>query len=344
MPQTFSSLVEITGAGNQTLELKSEDALASDTKLMAVTSNNITESQLQFKSKFSLVAPLTGRAVLVALEDGSIGIGAPLPGANLAVTGENNRGIDLLCTNGKPSHIRLLAVNSNNILEGQLQFLGQFSLTGIPSSASNPTGNGNALTYRDSGVLVLSRPQGQQGIVLDPSQGGGISLFDTTNKRTIYLQQDGNIQVGGNIQVDGDLILSAADCAEEFDISEGGHVEPGTVMVLDKHGNLRESLKAYDKKVAGVISGAGKWRPGIVLDKKQARHSRQPLALVGKVYCKADADPSCIEIGDLLTTSDNPGHAMKARDRKRVFGSVLGKALCALQTGQGLIPILIALQ
>jgi hypothetical protein len=66
--------------------------------------------------------------------------------------------------------------------------------------------------------------------------------------------------------------------------------------------------------------------------------------MMGKVYCKADAQYSSIEVGDLLTTSPTPGHAMKASDPLKSFGSVIGKALRPLTAGQGLIPILIALQ
>jgi hypothetical protein len=69
-----------------------------------------------------------------------------------------------------------------------------------------------------------------------------------------------------------------------------------------------------------------------------------PVALVGKVYCKVDAHYASIEVGDLLTTSDTPGHAMKATDPLKAFGSVIGKALRPLEAGQGLVPILIALQ
>ena len=34
----------------------------------------------------------------------------------------------------------------------------------------------------------------------------------------------------------GDIFLSNADCAEDFDISEVGHIEPGDVMVIDQEG------------------------------------------------------------------------------------------------------------
>jgi hypothetical protein len=69
-----------------------------------------------------------------------------------------------------------------------------------------------------------------------------------------------------------------------------------------------------------------------------------PVALVGKVYCKVDAQYASIEVGDLLTTSPTRGHAMKVTDPFKAFGSVIGKALHPLETGQGMIPILIALQ
>ena len=64
--------------------------------------------------------------------------------------------------------------------------------------------------------------------------------------------------------------------------------------------------------MAGVISGAGDYKPGLVLDKKQSVETRKSISLVGKVYCKVDAESSPIEVGDLLTTSSTPGHAMKA--------------------------------
>jgi hypothetical protein len=68
------------------------------------------------------------------------------------------------------------------------------------------------------------------------------------------------------------------------------------------------------------------------------------VAPVGKVYCKVDADPSPITVGDLLTTAAPPGFGLKAADSSRAFGAVIGKALKPLAAGQGLIPILVALR
>src|SRR5262249_45894297 len=110
-------------------------------------------------------------------------------------------------------------------------------------------------------------------------------------------------------------------------------------------GTLYQSQRAYDKRVAGVVSGAGEFKPGIVLDKQpQSQSNRKPIALLGKVFCKVDASYAPIQVGDLLTTSDTTGHAMKANDPLKAFGAIIGKALRPLKGGQGLIPILVALQ
>jgi len=151
-------------------------------------------------------------------------------------------------------------------------------------------------------------------------------------------------QFEGDVEVTGDIRLTNADCAEEFDVVSTETVEPGTVMVLGEEGGVRPSHRPYDKRVVGVVSGAGSYRPALVLDKQKSEQQRQPIALLGKVYCKVDADHAPIEIGDLLTTSAMPGHAMKATDPRSAFGTVIGKALRPLDRGQGLIPILIALQ
>jgi hypothetical protein len=164
---------------------------------------------------------------------------------------------------------------------------------------------------------------------------GIIALRDKSGNDSIFL--DGE---------KGDIFLSNADCAEEFDISssESSSIEPGTVMIIDNDGKLERSSKPYDKRVAGVISGAGDCKPAIVLDKKISKKKRMPVALVGKVYCKVDADYARINIGDMLSTSSTPGYAMKASNRSKAFGAVIGKALHALRNGKSLIPILIALQ
>lgn len=158
---------------------------------------------------------------------------------------------------------------------------------------------------------------------------------------------DGDVVVQRNVIVVGDVLLQGADCAEDFDVSGHDGPEPGAVLVIDPAGGgLRESCEAYDVRVAGVVSGAGEYRPGVILDRQDepSTSARVPIAMVGKVYCKVDADHGAIQIGDLLTSSPTIGHAMKAQDRERAFGAVIGKALGSIRSGRGLIPVLVAMQ
>ena len=153
----------------------------------------------------------------------------------------------------------------------------------------------------------------------------------------------GDVKVEGDVLVEGDIRLSGADCAEQFDVVGEVTPEPGSVVVIDHDGALRQSSEAYDTKVAGVISGAGTYRPGIVLDKQPGSSGRLSVALIGKVFCKVDSGHGPMAVGDLLTTSPTAGHAMKANDPTLAFGAVLGKALKPWNGGRGLIPILVTL-
>jgi len=167
------------------------------------------------------------------------------------------------------------------------------------------------------------------------SQGGKkpgiIALRDKKGNDSLVLDGD-----------KGDIVLANADCAENFAVSE--QVEPGTVVVLTDDGAVRASDCAYDTRVAGVVAGAGTYRPGILLDGGAGGDVGKPISLVGKVFCKVDDSNGPIEVGTLLTTSATPGHAMRASDIGRAFGAVLGKALAPHTAGNGLIPVLVGLQ
>jgi hypothetical protein len=166
---------------------------------------------------------------------------------------------------------------------------------------------------------------------------------DLTVNNNITVDKEIN---ANNIKVANDIVFNfAADCAEEFNISSE-LIEPGSVVVLKHLDLVSPCTSQYDKKVAGVISGAGDHKPGIILDKKKCEEGnlRMPVALMGKVYCKVDADYAPIEIGDLLTTSSTEGHAMKSTDPLKSYGSIIGKALSPLREGKDLIPILVTLQ
>jgi Beta/Gamma crystallin len=223
-------------------------------------------------------------------------------------------------------------------------------------SESTSGGAGVMGEAQGSGVIGVSKTWiGVYGHTESTDAGAGVwgehkgrgNGMVAISKSGVGIYAEGSSLAGkfkGDIEVTGDIRLTNADCAEDFDICEMENVEPGTVMVLNDDGKLRPSHHAYDKRVAGVVSGAGSYKPGIVLDKQPSEGKRQPIALLGKVYCKVDTQYAAIEVGDLLTTSPTAGHAMKAQDPLNAFGAVIGKALRPFQAGRGLIPILIALQ
>jgi hypothetical protein len=148
----------------------------------------------------------------------------------------------------------------------------------------------------------------------------------------------------GNISVSGDILLTGADCAEQFDARDAASLTPGTVVVIGEEGRVCESCRPYDTSVAGVVSGAGDYRHGLVLDNAPSDEDRVPIALVGKVFCNVDAAYSHVRAGDLLTTSPTRGHAMKASEPARAIGAIVGKALRPLDRGRSLVPILVTLR
>ncbi len=193
-------------------------------------------------------------------------------------------------------------------------------------------------------ITLYSRGNGTQQFSIratndaDPAEGRKFVVRNESQGEDVF-----TIDAYGGIKVAGDITLPGADCAERFTVADS-HVEPGTVMVIDTDETLRESSEPYDRRVAGVISGAASRRPGFVLGGEGGDQSRQPLALGGTVYCKVDATAGSVEVGDLLVTATSPGYAMKATDRDRAFGAVIGKALRGLPDGFDLIPILVSLQ
>ncbi|MGW6244359.1 hypothetical protein ACWFR6_09450, partial [Streptomyces roseolus] len=158
---------------------------------------------------------------------------------------------------------------------------------------------------------------------------------------------NGDVYVTRNLGVGGDLVMVGGDVAEEFDLAEGvGEVSAGAVLVLDEQGTLAPCTRAYDRCVAGIVAGAGDRVPALILDRRGADQDvrKKPIvSVVGKAWCWADASSRPICVGDLLTTSENPGHGMVAEDRDLAFGAVLGKALTPLPSSTGLVLTLVGL-
>jgi hypothetical protein len=59
---------------------------------------------------------------------------------------------------------------------------------------------------------------------------------------------------------------------------------------------------------------------------------------------KVDASFGAVHAGDLLTSSPHAGYAMKVTDRAQGSGAVIGKALGNLDSGTGLVPVMVTLK
>jgi hypothetical protein len=140
-------------------------------------------------------------------------------------------------------------------------------------------------------------------------------------------------------------ITGGSDLAEPFSMAEEA-IEPGMVVTIDPAhpGQLRRANHTYDRTVAGIVSGANGLKPGLTMTSQAGAHGSRPVALTGRVYVFADATRDPIQPGDLLTTADSPGHAMKVTDYARAQGAILGKAMSALPAGRGLVLVLVSLQ
>ena len=250
-------------------------------------------------------------------------------------------------------------------------FAGEANITGKPSGLWIGTAKADGGGH--TGLVFLRRSNGEEGIVLDGENGfsardhAGKMVFNFAGEANMTgtpsglwigtAKADGGGHAGlivvrdaaGNDSIvldgaQGDIILANADCAEEFEVNEADDPEPGSVVVLDSSGKLTPANAPYDKRVVGVVSGAGDLRPGMILHRQAGSTARRPVAVMGKVNCRVNADIAPVEIGDLLTTSAMSGYAMKAEPTLKAFGAVIGKALSPLTSGLGLIPILVTLQ
>ena len=152
------------------------------------------------------------------------------------------------------------------------------------------------------------------------------------------------LTVHGNLTVTGTINGTYQDLAEWVPAREP--ISAATVVVLDPSAanQVTASSAAYSTAVAGVVSD----QPGLLLG--EAGDAKVKVATTGRVRVKVDATKRPIAIGDLLVSSDVPGVAMVSEPvdvggvKIHRPGTLIGKALQPLASGQGEILVLLSLQ
>jgi hypothetical protein len=214
------------------------------------------------------------------------------------------------------------------------------------------------LDVEDSANPQLRLTQSSQTTFADfhMNSSGNLEISVDNQTDQLVLTNDGKVGIGtsspgptatldvsGTARVNVLHIDGGADLAEPFEIVGRENVEPGMVVCIDPKnpGQLRIADKGYDRMVAGIVSGANGLNPGITMQQGGVLAGSFPVALSGRVYGLADASYGAIQPGDMLTTSDTPGHVRKVTDYDKAHGAIVGKAMTALDEGQGLVLILV---
>lgn len=245
-------------------------------------------------------------------DDGRVGIGTLSPANELSVAGSANITGSLGVGTVAPA-VKIHAIGGTDA-----------ELNGGGYLQCGSTGSANVVMDNNE---IMARDNGAAATLFLNNDGGDVILAPQGNTRVRVLE------------------ITGADMAERFPMSESA--APGMVVEIDPAvaGKLRLARGAYSKRVAGVVSGAGDLPVGVILGNLPASQDGPAIALSGRVWTWCDAATGAIEPGDLLTTADAVGHAMKATDRDASHGAVIGKAMTALSKGQtGLVLVLVNLQ
>ncbi len=324
-------------------------------------------------------------ARMMITPSGTVGIGTPapaVPGLHIgaAVPGGQAR-LQLDNANGQfgglnrwTNRLELMSTNAIGLSAGDiarphfwLEMNGNIGIgTGTPSQRLDVAGNINygQLTKLDVAPSPYAFIRAADLLLGHPDRRGvpGRALVDAGGELVVNFARDwARTTVGSDLNVLGRTrttvleITGGADFAENFDVNVAEEteeaittkVEAGMVVSIDpaNPGKLQLSTQAYDSQVAGIISGAGGVKPGMVMSQEGTlAEGKYPVALSGRVYCWVDASSGAVKPGDLLTTSATPGHAMKATDPARAQGAIIGKAMTGLKEGKGLVLVLVTLQ
>ena len=264
---------------------------------------------------------------------------------------ENSRGVEGTSTNNHG----VTGSTANNSYAGV--YGSNSGGLGVKGYASGDSGKG-VYGETTTGIGVLGKSTTGSTNLLEGHGVVGLTLnanVPTTAKRYGGLFTSGAggraLGVSGHIYATGNVYTAVTlDIAEWVKASDSS-IEKGDVVVIDRNkmNSVKKSSAPNSTLVAGIVSSDPAFLAGNhtekddIVDKEvmQAKGYRM-LALAGQVPTKVSAENGPVAIGDLLTTSNTPGHAMKATNPQ--IGTIVGKALEALPSGTGKIKVLVTLQ
>jgi len=222
------------------------------------------------------------------------------------------------------------------------------SFFGFQAGGANTTGDGNTFVGNNAGnvnatgnfntIIGWNANAASNNLSFATAIGAGAVV--TENNTLVLGRQTDKVKMSV-LQVTG-----GSDLAENFEISD--EVTVGMIVAIDPNnaGKLILARGGYNRRVAGVVSGANNLSAGMILPNLDGTKSSLPVALSGRVWVYADATRRAIKPGDLLTTSDTTdGYAMKVTNYRRANGAIIGKAMTELKAGEkGLVLVLVSLQ
>ncbi len=217
----------------------------------------------------------------------------------------------------------------------------------VGSAHEGDGAGGSDTTDINYGSLTVGAGGGGTTLVLGVLSGGTGDLIRGCSGAAISGRSCPDLEFRvtktGNVFADGSFTGGGADFAELIALDpQGGEVEPGDVLVISPQVDRAVALatEAYSTAIAGVYSTEPGFIGGGSADERDDNLS--PVAIVGIVPVKVSAENGPIRRGDLLTSASLPGHAMKATEV--IPGAILGKAMGELESGTGVILVLLLMK